>query len=239
MNEQTILSVDSIEVFYGEFQALEKVSLKVDKGQTVIVVGPNGAGKTTLLRTIAGLQPPRQGTVSFNGERTERLPAHLTVEKGISRVPEGGRVFPNLTVEDNLKVGSFTKRARAQATQKMQEVFDLFPILGQRRRQLAGSLSGGERQMLAISRSLMSQPRLIMLDEPSLGLAPLVVEMVFEVVKRMRAEGYSILLVEQNAYKALAIADYAYLLESGKLVFEGRSEDFDKNPYIKTAYLGI
>ncbi len=239
MEEQAILEVQAIDVYYGEFQALEQVGLKVGKGQTVIVVGPNGAGKSTLLRTISGLQPPRQGGITFKGERIERLPAHQVVERGLSRVPEGGRVFPSLTVEDNLKVGSYTRRARAQAAQKTQEVFDLFPILGKRRRQLAGSLSGGERQMLAISRSLMSQPQLIMLDEPSLGLAPLVVEMVFEVVKRMRREGYSILLVEQNAFKALQIADYAYLLESGKLVFEGRSEDFDKNPYIKTAYLGL
>ena len=234
-----MLTVHDINVFYGEFQALENVTMKLEKGQTVIVVGPNGAGKSTLLRTIAGLQKPRLGTIEFEGRRIDRMAAHQVVESGISLVPEGGRVFPHLTVMDNLKVGSYNKKARCQADKWLPRIFELFPILADRRKQRAGSLSGGERQMLAIARSLMAQPRLIMLDEPSLGLAPLVVNMVFEFVKSMKQEGYTVLLVEQNANKALRLADYAYLIESGKLVFEGRSEDFDKNPYIKTAYLGI
>lgn len=234
-----MLNVRDVNVFYGEFQALESISLKIEKGQTVIVVGPNGAGKSTLLRTIAGLQQPRLGTIEFDGRRTDRMEAYQVVETGISLVPEGGRVFPHLSVLDNLKVGSYNKAARPRVDQWLPRIFELFPILAQRKKQRAGSLSGGERQMLAIARSLMSQPKLIMLDEPSLGLAPLVVNMVFEFVQTLKQEGYTILLVEQNANKALRVADYAYLIESGKLVFEGNSEDFDKNPYIKTAYLGL
>lgn len=234
-----MLNVHDINVFYGEFQALENVTMKIEKGQTVIVVGPNGAGKSTLLRAIAGLQKPRLGTIEFEGRRIDRMAAHQVVESGISLVPEGGRVFPHLTVMDNLKVGSYNKSARRQAGKWLPRIFELFPILADRTNQRAGSLSGGERQMLAIARSLMAQPRLIMLDEPSLGLAPLVVNMVFDFVKSIKQEGYTVLLVEQNANKALRLADYAYLIESGKLVFEGRSEDFDKNPYIKTAYLGL
>lgn len=234
-----MLRIRGINVFYGEFQALESVSLKLEKGQTVIVVGPNGAGKSTLLRTIAGLQKPRLGSIEFEGQRIDRMEAHQVVESGISLVPEGGRVFPHLSVMDNLKVGSYNKAARAKADKWLPRVLELFPILADRKNQSAGSLSGGERQMLAIARSLMAQPRLIMLDEPSLGLAPRVVSMVFDFVKSMKQEGYTVLVVEQNANKALRLADYAYLIESGKLVFEGRSEDFDQNPYIKTAYLGI
>jgi branched-chain amino acid transport system ATP-binding protein len=234
-----MLNVHDINVFYDEFQALESVTVKIEKGQTVIVVGPNGAGKSTLLRTIAGLQKPRRGSIEFEGHRIDRMEAHQIVEGGISLVPEGGRVFPHLTVMDNLKVGSYNKGARPIAKQRLPQIFQLFPVLADRRNQRAGSLSGGERQMLAIARSLMAQPRLIMLDEPSLGLAPLVVNMVFEFIKSMKQEGYTVLLVEQNANKALKVADYAYLIESGKMVFEGKSEDFDKNPYIKTAYLGL
>ena len=234
-----MLNVQDLDVFYGEFQAIDDIALKIEKGQTVIVVGPNGAGKSTLLRTIAGLLPPRRGAISFEGQRIDRTEAHNVVARGISLVPEGGRVFPHLSVLDNLKVGSYNKAARANAQQWMERIFELFPVLSKRKTQRAGSLSGGERQMLAIARSLMAQPKLILLDEPSLGLAPLVVDMVFEFVQTMKQEGYTILLVEQNANKALRVADYAYLIESGKLVFEGRSADFDKNPYIKTAYLGI
>lgn len=234
-----MLNVQDLDVFYGEFQAIDDIALKIEKGQTVIVVGPNGAGKSTLLRTIAGLLPPRRGAISFEGQRIDRMEAHNVVARGISLVPEGGRVFPHLSVLDNLKVGSYNKAARANAQQWMERIFELFPVLSKRKTQRAGSLSGGERQMLAIARSLMAQPKLILLDEPSLGLAPLVVDMVFEFVQTMKQEGYTILLVEQNANKALRVADYAYLIESGKLVFEGRSADFDKNPYIKTAYLGI
>ena len=234
-----MLTVQGIDVFHGEFQALVNVTLKIEKGQTVIVVGPNGAGKSTLLRTIAGLQKPRKGSIDFEGRRLDQMEAHKVVESGVSLVPEGGRVFPHLSVQDNLKVGSYTKGARRKAAEWLPRIFALFPILAERKRQHAGSLSGGERQMLAIARSLMSQPKLIMLDEPSLGLAPMVVNMVFEFIQKLKQEGYAVLLVEQNANKALKVADYAYLIESGKLIYEGRSEDFDKNPYIKTAYLGL
>ncbi len=234
-----MLTVTAIDTYYGEFQALAEISLKVDQGRTVIVVGPNGAGKSTLLKTILGLKKPRRGSIAFQGNEVAGLAAHKMVERGISLVPEGGRVFPDLSVQDNLKVGSYNRTARPKAQSQMKQIFDLFPILNNRKKQAAGSLSGGERQMLAIARSLMTCPKLIMLDEPSLGLAPLVVKMVFDFIRKMKAEGYAILLVEQNANKALKLADYAYLVESGKLVFEGDRNGFDKNPYIKTAYLGL
>jgi len=234
-----MLTVDAIDTYYGEFQALQGVSLKVEKGQTVIVVGPNGAGKSTLLKTILGLQKARTGSIKFQDEEISGLAPHKVVERGISMVPEGGRVFPDLSVQDNLRVGSYNPVARPNAQRQMEQIFSLFPILSDRKRQAAGSLSGGERQMLAIARSLMSCPKLIMLDEPSLGLAPLVVNMVFDFIQKMKKEGYAILLVEQNANKALKVADYAYLVESGKLVYEGDRDSFDKNPYIKTAYLGL
>ncbi|MBU4574354.1 MAG: ABC transporter ATP-binding protein, partial [Proteobacteria bacterium] len=214
-----MLTVDAIDTYYGEFQALEGVSLKVEKGQTVIVVGPNGAGKSTLLKTILGLQKARTGSIKFQDEEISGLAPHKVVERGISMVPEGGRVFPELSVQDNLRVGSYNPVARPNAQRQMEQIFSLFPILSDRKRQAAGSLSGGERQMLAIARSLMSCPKLIMLDEPSLGLAPLVVNMVFDFIQQMKKEGYAILLVEQNANKALKVADYAYLVESGKLVY--------------------
>jgi branched-chain amino acid transport system ATP-binding protein len=234
-----MLVVDGIDICYGEFRALEGVSLKVEERQTVIVVGPNGAGKSTLLKGISGLQRTCKGTICFRDERIDTLQAYRIVERGISLVPEGGRAFPYLSVEDNLRVGAYNRNARAYVKEGCEQIYKLFPILAQRRKQMAVSLSGGERQMLSIARSLMAKPKLILLDEPSLGLAPLVVDLVFEFVNRMKKEGYSILMVEQNANKALQLADYAYLLESGKLVFEGRSQDFDKNPYIKTAYLGL
>ncbi len=234
-----MLRVEGVDSYYGGFQALEQISLHVPAGQTVIVVGPNGAGKSTLMRTLCGLHRPRAGSVRFEGRTIHGKPAHEVVELGISLVPEGGRVFPHLTVQDNLRVGSFPKRARGGVTRSLERVYTLFPRLEERKKQLAGSLSGGERQMLAIGRSLMSEPKLILLDEPSLGLAPLVVDMVFGVVRRMREEGYSVLLVEQNAKKALQVADYAYLVESGRLLFEGKRDDFDKHSYIREAYLGI
>jgi branched-chain amino acid transport system ATP-binding protein len=234
-----MLSVDGIDIYYGEFLALERLSLRVEEGQTVIVVGPNGAGKSTLLRGICGLQRTRNGTIGFCDERIDTLQPYRIVEKGISLVPEGGRVFPYLSVADNLRVGAYNRNARSHVKEGFELIYKLFPILAQRKKQLAGSLSGGERQMLAIARSLMAKPKLILLDEPSLGLAPIVVDMVFDFVNKMKNDGYSILMVEQNANKALRLADYAYLVESGRLVFEGKSQDFDKNPYIKAAYLGL
>ena len=234
-----MLKIDAIKAGYGEFQVLHDISLEVGSGQTVITAGPNGAGKTTLLKLISGLLKPSSGTIHYNGQRIDNEEPHEIVELGISLVPEGGRLFPYLTTLDNLKIGSFIKTARKEFKDSLEEIFSLFPILKERRKQIAGSLSGGERQMLAIARSLMSRPKMVMLDEPSSGLAPKIVSLVFDFVVRIKSQGYSILMVEQNARKALELADHAYLLESGRLQFQGGKEDFLNNPYIKKAYLGI
>lgn len=234
-----MIRVENISSYYGEFQSLHDISLEVKAGQTVIIVGSNGAGKTTILKSICGLVHPRSGQVYFENKRIDHEPAHQIVDLGIAMVPEGGRLFPKLTVYDNLKIGSFNKSARSQFTESLEEVYSLFPILKERAKQQAGLLSGGERQMVAIARSLMARPKIIMLDEPSLGLAPKVVSSVFGFIRRLKESNYSVLLVEQNAKKALEVADYGYLIESGKLVFEGKKEDFDKNPFIKKAYLGL
>jgi branched-chain amino acid transport system ATP-binding protein len=234
-----MLRIESISAAYGEFRVLHEISLEVGSGETAIAVGPNGAGKTTLLKVISGLLRPSLGTIHFDGQRVDDQEPHEIVELGISLVPEGGRLFPYLTVLDNLKIGSFSKKARGEFKKALDEIFSLFPILEDRKKQLAGSLSGGERQMLAIARSLMSRPKLVMLDEPSSGLAPKVISRVFEFVRSIKSQGYSILMVEQNARKALELADHAYLLESGSLQFHGGKEDFIKNPYIEKAYLGI
>lgn len=234
-----MLKIEGINAGYGEFKVLHDISLEVPTGETVILVGPNGAGKSTLLRVISGVLKPTSGAIYFNGQRVDGKEPYEVVEMGISIVPEGGRIFPALTVYDNLRAGSYSKRARKQSKQRLQEVSQLFPILKERHAQMAGSLSGGERQMLAIARALMLQPELIMLDEPSLGLAPRVVNDVFRLVGRIKSEGYAIVMVEQNVRKALELADHAYLIESGRLQFHGGREDFIKNPHIQKAYLGI
>jgi len=234
-----MIFVENISSYYGEFQSLHDISLEVKAGQTVIIVGSNGAGKTTILKSICGLVHPRSGAVYFENQRIDHKPADQIVDLGITMVPEGGRLFPKLTVHDNLKIGSYNKNARGAFQESLEKVYALFPILKERTKQPAGLLSGGERQMVAIARSLMACPKLILLDEPSLGLAPKVVTSVFEFVRRLKDSNYSVLLVEQNAKKALEVADYGYLIESGKLVFEGKKEDFDKNPFIKKAYLGL
>ncbi len=234
-----MLEVQGIDVFYGEFQALFEMSLEVREKETVITVGPNGAGKSTLLRAVSGLLPCRKGSVSFLGQPVHNLPAHKIVELGIAHVPEGGRVFPRLTVVENLKIGSYTKKARASVERTLQEIYELFPRLAERRMQLSDTLSGGERQMLAIARSLMSGPKLIMLDEPTSGLAPLVVSMLFDFVGRIKSQGYSILMVEQNVRKALELSDRAYLLESGRVRLQGNREEFSQESYIRQAYLGL
>lgn len=234
-----MLEVRNIDAHYGEFCALSDVSIEMSAGKTIIVVGANGAGKSTLLRTISGLLHPKPGEIYFEGERIDKKRPHEIVEKGIQMVPEGGRLFAKLTVYDNLKAGGYNKKARASFKENLEEIFSLFPVLKDRQRQAAGSLSGGERQMVAIARSLMGSPKLIMLDEPSLGLAPKVVSRVFDLIQHMKDKGYSVLVVEQNAKKALDLADYGYLLESGKLIFEGKREQFDENAFIKKAYLGL
>jgi len=234
-----VLSIEDVSAGYGKFQVLKAVSMKVETGQTVVILGPNGGGKSTLLNLIVGLLRPTSGTINFDGQRIDGKEAHEIVEKGISIVLEGGRLFPRLTVYDNLKIGTFTKRSRKEFRGRTEQIFLLFPILKRRQNQISGSLSGGERQMLAIARALMNNPKLIIMDEPSAGLAPLVVNHVFEFIKGIKSEGYSILISEQNAKKSLELADYAYLLESGKIQFQGTKEHFLGSPDIKKTYLGI
>jgi branched-chain amino acid transport system ATP-binding protein len=234
-----MLEIEKVNVFYGEFQALFDASLRVSEGETVITVGPNGAGKSTLLKAISGLLRPRSGTITFLGNRINQVPAHEIVELGITHVPEGGRLFPQLSVYENLQVGSYLKRARSEAAATLQEIYRLFPILDERKKQLADTLSGGERQMLAIARCLMSRPKLILLDEPSSGLAPRVVSRVLDFVHQIKAKGYAILMVEQNVRKALQLSDRAYLMESGRVHKEGTKQSFLEDPYIKKAYIGL
>jgi len=234
-----MLQVEGLSAGYGKFNILNDISIKVDDGTTVIMVGSNGAGKSTLLKTISGVVRPVRGAIYFNRERIDGCPPHQIVELGIAFVPEGGRIFSELTVYENLKMGSYPSSARREFAASLQQVFQLFPLLENRKKQVAGSLSGGERQMLAIARALMTKPRLIMLDEPSSGLAPKIVAKVFEFVGTIKAQGYSILMVEQNVLKAVDLAEYAYLLETGALVYEGEKQDFLENPKIRASYLGI
>lgn len=234
-----LLQVEGVSAFYDKFQALDQISLTIQEGETTIMVGPNGAGKTTLLRTVSGFLHPASGKILFKGEKIDGLDPYKIVEKGISQVPEGGRLFPYLSVKDNLKIGSFPKQARSKFKKSLEEVYELFPILKERANQLAGTMSGGERQMLAIARSLMARPTLVLLDEPSTGLAPLVVTHVINLVNDIKKKGYSILMVEQNARKALEVADRAFLLESGRVQKEGDRETFLGDEHIKRAYLGI
>lgn len=234
-----MLKIEGISASYGELKVLHDISQEVADGETVVTVGPNGAGKTTLLRVISGVLKPTSGAIYFDGQRLDGKEPYEIVDMGIAIVPEGGRLFPGLTVYDNLKAGSYTKRSRGKLKQSLAEIFSNFPILKERHNQIAGSLSGGERQMLAIARTLMSRPKLIMLDEVSSGLAPKVVTNLFELVKAIKSQGYSVLMVEQNVKKAIELADHAYLMESGRLQFLGTKEDFIQSPHIKKAYLGI
>jgi len=235
-----LLEVDSIEVFYGEFQALFGVSLSVDKGELVALLGANGAGKTTTLRTISGILRPRHGRIICRGKDITDTPAYKRVEMGISHVPEGRGIFPKLTVYENLRVAAYTKRAKERFSESLEMVYSLFPRLRERRNQLAGTLSGGEQQMLAIGRALIQRPELLMMDEPSLGLAPKLAREVIFLAKRLRDEyGITVLLVEQNVRLSLKVADRAYILETGRIVMEGTPEELEKNPKVREAYLGI
>lgn len=234
-----MLEVRDLNVRYGEFQALFQVSLSLAEGETVITVGPNGSGKSTLLKALSGLLVPTSGTITFLGRSIAGLPAHAIVELGMAHVPEGGKLFPHLTVLENLKIGSYLRRARDEAPRILREIYQLFPILDERKKQMADTLSGGERQMLAIARSLMSRPKLILLDEPSSGLAPRVVSRVLEFVHQIKAQGYAILMVEQNVRKALQLSDRAYLMESGRVQKEGTRQSFLEDAYIKKAYIGL
>ncbi len=234
-----MLELTGVTAGYGHFTALWDVGLRVAAGEAVAVVGPNGAGKTTLLRVISGVIPPRGGSLVFEGTALGGRPAHEVVARGIAHVPEGRRLFPRLSVADNLKMGAYLPRARAAYAESLERVYGLFPVLAERRSQRAGSLSGGEQQMLAIGRALMSRPKLVLLDEPSMGLAPVMVLRLFDLIRRIRAEGYTILVVEQNVRQVLKLVDRAYLLEVGRIRMEGRADALSEQEFVRQAYVGL
>ena len=234
-----MLQLTGIRAGYGSFQALFDVSLEVRAGEAVGVIGPNGAGKTTLMRVISGLIRPAAGRITMDGVDVLATPPHRIVELGIAHVPESRRLFPRMTVEDNLKMGGFAPVARPKFRQRLAVVYELFPRLRERRRQLAGSMSGGEQQMCAIGRALMSEPKLLLLDEPSAGLAPVLVEQVFELVNRIRASGLTVLIVEQNVQQVLRVVDRAYLLKTGRIHTAGRAAELLASDSIREAYLGV
>ena len=236
-----LLSVDGLEVTYGKIRAVKGVTFTVDAGTVVTLIGANGAGKTTTLRTLSGLVAPSAGSVTFDGQRLDGVPAHEIVERGIAHVPEGRRVFPRMTVGENLELGAFSqvgKVAAADQRADMDRIFTLFPVLADRRGQAAGTLSGGEQQMLAIGRALMSRPRLLMLDEPSMGLSPIMMNTIFTTLAELKTQGTTILLVEQNAQAALALADRAYVIETGSVVLEGSAGELAASEQVRKAYLG-
>jgi branched-chain amino acid transport system ATP-binding protein len=234
-----MLELKRVDAGYGSFQALFGVDLEVKAGEAIGVVGPNGAGKTTLMRVISGLIRPRRGSITMQGSDVLTTPPHRIISLGIAHVPENRRLFPSLSVEDNLKMGAFMPEARAKHDQRLEFVFQLFPRLKERRHQLAGTMSGGEQQMCAIGRALMSDPKLLLLDEPSAGLAPVIVQQVFELVKRIRANGLTVLIVEQNVQQVLKVVDRAYLLEAGTIRASGTSAELLASETIKQAYLGV
>lgn len=234
-----MLEVNDIHTYYGNIHALKGISLKVEKGEIVSLIGGNGAGKTTTLRSISGLLKPRQGDITLEGEEISDIPAHDLVYKGISMVPEGRGVFARLTVEENLDMGAFSRNDKAGIQQDLERVYVLFPRLKERRNQVAGTLSGGEQQMLATGRALMARPRLLLMDEPSMGLAPILVEGIFDTIQQINQEGTTILLVEQNATMALGIAHRGYVLQTGAIVLSDTAEHLRTNEMVQKAYLGI
>jgi len=235
-----MLEIKELRTLHGrKIEALRGVSLSVSSGEIVALIGGNGAGKTTLLRSIAGLLPPDSGEINFQGQSIMRKPSHRVAALGIVYVPEGRRVFPRLTVRENLEMGAFLRRDRSSITEDLARMFQLFPVLRDRQEQLGSTLSGGEQQMLAIARALMARPKLLMLDEPSMGLAPLVVEKIFATILEIHHQGMTLLMVEQNARKALQVAQRAYVLETGKIVLEGTARALLHNPEVQHAYLGI
>ena len=234
-----MLELRGVTAGYGAFTALWDVSLSVASGEAVAVVGPNGAGKTTLLRVISGLIPPRSGHIVFEGQELGGHAAYDVVARGIAHVPEGRRLFPQLTVLENLKMGAYLPAARAHYRESLERVYTLFPVLAERQMQRAGSLSGGEQQMLAVGRALMSRPKLILLDEPSMGLAPVMVLRLFDLIRRVREEGYTILVVEQNVRQVLKLVDRAYLLEVGRTKMEGRASELAEQDFVRKAYVGL
>ena len=232
-----LLKVEDINVYYGAIHAIKGVSFHVDEGEIVTLVGANGAGKSTTLHTVSGLLHSKTGSITFEGRNISGVPAHKLVEHGLAHVPEGRRIFLQMTVEENLEMGAFTQ-PKANTGESMERVFEQFPRLKERRRQIAGTLSGGEQQMLAMGRALMSKPRLLMLDEPSMGLAPILVEQIFDIIRSLHKAGTTILLVEQNAQMALSVADRAYVLETGKITLSGTGEELARSDEVKKAYLG-
>uniref|UniRef100_A0A7C1FK29 ABC transporter ATP-binding protein n=1 Tax=Caldilinea aerophila TaxID=133453 RepID=A0A7C1FK29_9CHLR len=233
-----MLVLDQIHTYYDRIHALKGVSLTVDKGEIVTLIGSNGAGKTTTLRTISGLLHPRTGSIYFEGQPIDHLPAHEITRLGISHAPEGRKIFARLTVRENLELGAFTRTDKAAIREDMERVMELFPRLRERLNQRGGTLSGGEQQMLAIGRALMSRPRLLLLDEPSMGLAPLLVDQIFRIIRNINEQGTTILLVEQNAHVALSIAHRAYVMETGVIVLEGPAAEVLASPQVREAYLG-
>lgn len=234
-----MLKVNEIDVFYGDLQALRKASVEVNPGEVVSVIGSNGAGKSTLLRSISGILRPRHGKIVFNENEISQTPTFRIVENGISHVPEGRQLFPTMTVLENLEMGAQFPRTKKAKNETLEQVFTYFPRLKERLDQKAGTLSGGEQQMLAMGRGLMSLPELIMLDEPSLGLAPLLVSTIFEIIERINQQGTSILLIEQNVFNSLKISDRGYVLENGRIVLDGKGQELLENPHIRKTYLGL
>ena len=235
---EPMLKIDNIDVYYGAIHALKGISLEVKEGEIVTLIGANGAGKSTTLRTISGLLKPKTGGITFLGQDIAGVRAHEIVKKGISQVPEGRRVFAEMTVMENLDLGAFVRKDKAGIQQDLKHVFELFPRLEERKNQSAGTLSGGEQQMLAMGRALMSHPKLLMLDEPSMGLAPILVEQIFDIIRELHAAGTTILLVEQNAQAALSVADRAYVLETGRTTLSGTGKELMESDAVRKAYLG-
>nr|WP_295970948.1 ABC transporter ATP-binding protein [uncultured Bacillus sp.] len=233
-----MLKINGLNVYYGNIHALKDVTLEVNQGEIVTLIGANGAGKSTLLKTISGLLKPKKGSITFEGITIDGKPAQWIVKRGISQVPEGRRVFANMCVEENLELGAFLRRDKEGIKQDYQKVYQLFPRLFERRRQQSGTLSGGEQQMLAMGRALMARPKLILLDEPSMGLAPILVKTIFDIIKEINSTGTTVMLVEQNANMALSIACRAYVIETGRVVLSGGAEELRKSEQIKSAYLG-
>ena len=233
-----MLEVRDLNVYFGVIQAIKNISFDVDKGEVVALIGANGAGKTTTLHTVSGLLAPKSGSIVLNGKELTKVPAHKIVSMGMAHVPEGRRVFADLSVFDNLKMGAFTRKDKKEIEQSLEMVFEYFPRLKERKNQVAGTLSGGEQQMLAMGRALMSKPSIVLMDEPSMGLSPLYVGEIFEIIKQVKKEGTTVLLVEQNANMALQVADRAYVLETGKIIMDGKASDLMNDERVRKAYLG-
>lgn len=233
-----MLEIKDLEVYYGVIQAIKGISFEVNEGEVIALIGANGAGKTTILHTISGLITPKRGSVSFEGKEITKTPAHKIVEAGIAQVPEGRRVFASLSVLQNLRLGAYTRKNKQEIEQTLQMVYSRFPRLEERKNQPAGTLSGGEQQMLAMGRALMSEPRILLMDEPSMGLSPIFANEIFDIIQKVSEAGTTVLLVEQNAKKALSIADRGYVLETGRIVLEGKASELMNDESVKKAYLG-